>query len=737
MSAVWKAARAAVRRRRLQTTVVGVVAGLCTAMIVVALGLLVASSAPFDQAYAKQKGAHLVAAFDPSVVTAAQLTDAAKRPEVEAVAGPFPQASVDIEPDPQVPPLTLTVVGRADPAGPVDKLNLWEGRWATAAGEIVLNQLRNSPTFVTGIGDKIKVKDGPALTVVGFAYSVSRSADAWVAPAQIGALHPSSLEMLYRFVGGTVSMAALPSTGLEGSQSYLTLREAAAAEASTFVTFLIVFGILGLAVAVLIVANVVSGAVVAGFRHIGVLKALGFTPGQVMAVYLTMVSVPAVIGCVFGIGLGNLLARPLLTDAFSNFGASSVGVAPWVDVLTLVGLPLVVALSALVPALRARRLPAAEAISAGSAQHAGRGLRVQRWLSGTRLPRAVSLGLGLPFARPGRSALTMAAVVLGVTSMTFAIGLSDSLTKYQNAAERAGAMQLEVHGENISIDAVRALPGTRRAAATAWIQVRQIGTTESTELRPYQGGNLGYQMLIGHWPATAGEAVVSKRFLLRRGLSVGDPITVELDGQRIPLRIVGEVLQNSGEEIYVDSRTVPDFRPDTVEVQLAPGTTVPSYIAAAQKAGFQAEPNADISSFVVIVVFTVSLLTLMLGVVAALGVFNTAVLNARERRRDLGMLKSIGMTPRQVTVMVVTSMALLGAVGGLLGIPIGVLTHGVVVPAMARAAQVDFPAVILHVYSLPLLALLGVAGIVIAALGAFIPARSASRTTIAEVLHNE
>jgi putative ABC transport system permease protein len=267
--------------------------------------------------------------------------------------------------------------------------------------------------------------------------------------------------------------------------------------------------------------------------------------------------------------------------------------------------------------------------------------------------------------------------------------------------------------------------------------VRQIGTTEETVLRPYQGDNLGYQMLIGHWPAAAGEAVVSKRFLLRRGLSVGDPITVEQDGRRIPLRIVGQVLENSAENIFVDSSTVPGFRPDTVEVQLAPGTTVASYTAAAEAAGFQVEPNADISSFVVIVVFTVSLLTLMLGVVAALGVFNTAVLNTRERRRDLGMLKSIGMTPRQVTVMVVTSMALLGAAGGLLGIPIGILTHRVVVPAMARAAQVDFPSVILRVYSLPLLGLLLLAGIVLAALGAFFPARSAARTTIAEVLHNE
>ena len=68
----------------------------------------------------------------------------------------------------------------------------------------------------------------------------------------------------------------------------------------------------------------------------------------------------------------------------------------------------------------------------------------------------------------------------------------------------------------------------------------------------------------------------------------------------------------------------------------------------------------------------VTLLTLVLGMVAALGVFNTVVLNARERRRDLGMLKSIGMTPRQVTVMMVTSMGALGVVGGLVGVPLGI-----------------------------------------------------------------
>lgn len=36
----------------------------------------------------------------------------------------------------------LTVVGRADPGGPVDRVTVWQGRWAAAPGEIVLNRRR-------------------------------------------------------------------------------------------------------------------------------------------------------------------------------------------------------------------------------------------------------------------------------------------------------------------------------------------------------------------------------------------------------------------------------------------------------------------------------------------------------------------------------------------------------------------------------------------------------------------
>ncbi len=50
--------------------------------------------------------------------------------------------------------------------------------------------------------------------------------------------------------------------------------------------FVLAFAVLGLVLAVLITANVVSAAVIASYRRIGVLKSIGFTPAQITAAYL-------------------------------------------------------------------------------------------------------------------------------------------------------------------------------------------------------------------------------------------------------------------------------------------------------------------------------------------------------------------------------------------------------------------------------------------------------------------
>jgi putative ABC transport system permease protein len=95
------------------------------------------------------------------------------------------------------------------------------------------------------------------------------------------------------------------------------------------------------------------------------------------------------------------------------------------------------------------------------------------------------------------------------------------------------------------------------------------------------------------------------------------------------------------------------------------------------------------------------------------------------------------MTPRQVTVMMTTSMAALGALGSVLGVPLGIWGYHLVVPRMADAVDLTLPPYMTDVWRAPALAGPALAGVAIAVLGAFLPARGAARLTIAQVLRNE
>ncbi len=130
-------------------------------------------------------------------------------------------------------------------------------------------------------------------------------------------------------------------------------------------------------------------------------------------------------------------------------------------------------------------------------------------------------------------------------------------------------------------------------------------------------------------------------------------------------------------------------------------------------------------------------LTLLLAVVAGLGVLNTVVLHIRERVHDIGVFKAIGMTPRQTIAMVVCWVAGTGLVAGLIAVPAGIVLHGAVLPAMANAADVGVPANLVNVYHPAEMAGLALAGVAIAVAGALLPASWAAATRTGAALHAE
>lgn len=205
--ALGRVVRAGVGRRRTQTAVMVLTTLLSVASAVLAVGLLVASGAPFDRAFDQQRGAHLTVRFDGSAGgTGDRLAATAHAPGVAVATGPFGVVSVRPRTDGAAPPgfepPPLTVVGRASAAGPVDAVTLVEGRWAGAPGEIVLERGSRPPG--AGVGTRLTA-GGVALTVVGIAGSAGESADAWVVPGQLTALageRPSAFQMLYRLDAG-------------------------------------------------------------------------------------------------------------------------------------------------------------------------------------------------------------------------------------------------------------------------------------------------------------------------------------------------------------------------------------------------------------------------------------------------------------------------------------------------------------------------------------------------------
>lgn len=473
-----------------------------------------------------------------------------------------------------------------------------------------------------------------------------------------------------------------------------------------------------------------------------------------------MISVPAFAGCVLGTLLGNVLARPFFEFVFTGPEAGvfhgNVGIPTWVNALALLGMPAVCVLAALAPAARAHRLSAARAISAGSAPRAGRALSVQRRLAGSRLPRSVSLGLGLPFARPGRSGLTLAAVVLGVTTVTFATGLATTMTRFGEAGRDAfqvtvyasnykqGKEVQPVHSDLELQSLLGSLPGATEVTARADADVRIAGTVQKLWVEGRRGDRpqLDNVLTEGRWMHRTGEAVAGSAFLREHGLEVGDHLALEKGDRQEEVTIVGEYMESTGDGIATDWSTMaalaPKEKPIAYHVKLREGADAAAYARTVRAA----DPGVSTAvtgpnTITQTIIGSATVLTLMLGVVSSLGVFNTVVLNTRDRRRDLGMLKSIGMTPRQVTAMMVTSMAVLGAVGSLLGIPLGIAGYHLVIPRMADAVSISLPSYMTDVWEAPALAGMALAGVAIAVLGAFIPARSAARLTIAEVLHNE
>jgi putative ABC transport system permease protein len=775
MNPVLRKTLADIRRRKVQTAVVALVVLLSSLTATLALTLLVESDAPFDRAFNRVQGAHLFVAFDTKQVTETQVRATSSLAAVAAAAGPWllSPASIAL---PGGRTRVIPVAGRDRAGGAVDRLTLDSGRFVQRLGEVVLSQQLSDETGLA-VGDALAPGTDsplPSLRVVGIATAIGNEAAAWVMPGQLPAVStapvPQQYLMGYRLRQAstaaqiTAAIDAItqyvPAAAIVDTSNYLDAKLNADRTTAVMIPFLLAFSVFALLASALIIANLVGGAVIAGTREIGIMKSVGFTPAQVVRVFAGQLLIPAVVGCLLGLPAGILLSQPFLSDTAHAFGLPrSFDLAPDVDLLGLAAILLVVIATTVLASLRAGRQSAAIAIAAGSAPSSGGGSRLARLTRRLPMPRSLSFGLGESLARPVRSAMTVGAILIGVATVTFALGLHDSLTMVASAVTRDRQVQVQVYRDavgkspqaGLSEEQATALiasqPGTARFVAVGHADVNVAGAGHPVAVYAYRGDAswLGYDLIHGRWFSRSGEAVAPTAFFTRTGRHIGDSISASLYGQPITIKLVGEIFDQQADNILL--RTGIETLPGRTtvwnyEVQLRPGSDPSTYAAAIESAGpgLSARINREngVDTAFLLINSVLAGLAFILTLIAASGVFNTVVLNTREKTRDIAILKAIGMTPGQVVAMVLTSMAVLGALGAVAGIPAGVALHHNILIVMGQiATSTGIPDRFFQVFGANLLVLTAAAGIAIAMLGAMLPAQWAARSRVTEVLQTE
>jgi putative ABC transport system permease protein len=368
------------------------------------------------------------------------------------------------------------------------------------------------------------------------------------------------------------------------------------------------------------------------------------------------------------------------------------------------------------------------------------GMLFQRRLPG-RLGRQNSL------RNPRRTASTAAALMIGL-ALVAAVGvlgssLKDSVRKI--ASDAIGADYIvsptAVGMGPDAFQAVQKAPGVGMVTGLRGGQATMDGSDEfPTSLnRSALGTTVDLAMKSGKTADLGpGTTLISDDVADDKHLSVGStvPVTWE-DGAKDRLRVVGVYQSNQLIGKYlVDDSAAMHFRQQlyfAALVKAAPGADVTQLRGALDQA-MQPYKNIQVqdeSEFVgdatgqidQLVQFFQLLLALSVGI-AILGIVNTLALSVLERTRELGLLRAVGMSRRQVKRMVRVEAVLVSVFGGLLGLAVGVIFGVALQKALVSqgVTELSFPVGQLALYVL----LAAVAGV----LAAWLPARRAAKLNV-------
>jgi putative ABC transport system permease protein len=310
----------------------------------------------------------------------------------------------------------------------------------------------------------------------------------------------------------------------------------------------------------------------------------------------------------------------------------------------------------------------------------------------------------------------------------------------------------------------RAIPGV--VDAEGWgltnAEVLTADKTTSTQVLifapPANSTLIKPTMTSGRWllPGDQNALVIGNHMVAARPeLGVGDVVTMTIDGKKSDWHIVG-IYRMAGNVVppilyanydylgVVMGRINQVFSLRVVTSQhdiLSQQRVADQLVAAYESAGIQVG-NASTGAFAIaqntqstdILVYFLLVMAALIAIVGGLGLTSTMSMNVIERTREIGVMRAIGASNRSVQSIVIVEGMMIGVIswilGALLAIPIGIAIANIV-------GRLFFQSPMEFIFSMDGFLVWLVIVLILSALASFLPARSASRLTVREVLAYE
>ncbi len=524
------------------------------------------------------------------------------------------------------------------------------------------------------------------------------------------------------------------------------------------------FGLFVLLLSGILVVNLLTALMASQVRQIGVMKAIGGTRWQLARIYFGQALFLGVAAVLISIPLGIIGSRALCRymAVFLNFDIYSYAVPLWVYLLVaLVGLaaPL---LAAAYPVWRGTGVPVRIALTDfGLSGRTFGGSRFDRALTrigGSFSPLVFAIRNG--FRRRARLALTLLTLTAGGLFFLSALNIRASIINTLDRMFAARKFDLAVSFTNpYQWERLKRAVGNTSGITDAegWFFTDgKLGTERSFTVAalPPDTRLLDLEILAGRWlqPGDT-EAMVINNALARRvpALRVGETLTLRVGDVEKTWRIVG-----LAKEAYSPAI---GYVPLSVMDQQQPGMTNSLRLALAhndfdsisivkenldqnlEREGVRArgsvstaESRFGFDQHVVMLYMFFIVMSVIVASVGGLGLMTTMSLNVLERRREMGVLRAVGATPRVVWLIVVFEGIVIGllswTIAAILAWPVSKATGNVLVKALFQSG-LDFTFEPLGLLIWLLFSLS------VSAAGSFIPAWKASRTTVREALAYE